>query len=134
METRYIITPEEAQYMERTKGHFSKKMAEWAVSRMEKKDESTGRMKKITPYSIDEVEDIIKPYKQDIPDECIYDCYYLANMAKADYEKTLPTKDAVGMYIKETVCDPDGDPTSVLACFRAKMDNAGVPIFWERML
>lgn len=133
MEVRYIITPEEAQYMEQTKGHFSKKMAEWAVSMMEKKDPS-GSMRRITPFSMDEVEDIIKPYKQDIPDECIYDCYYLANMAKADYEKSLPTKDMIGMYVKETVCDPDGDSTSVLACFRAKMDNKGVPIFWERMI
>ena len=29
---------------------------------------------------------------------------------------------------------PDGKPSNTLACFRAKMDNAGVPIMWERMI
>ena len=49
MEVRYIITEEEAQYMDHYKGHFSKKMAEWAISMMERKDEETGKPKGITP-------------------------------------------------------------------------------------
>lgn len=133
-EVRYIISEEEAQYMEHFKGHFSKKMAEWAISMMEKKDETSGKMKKITPSSLDEVEDALKQYGVEIPGECVYDALYLWNMAKADYEKTMPEKEHKARYVEETLCDPDGCPEMVLACFRAKCDVKGVPILWERMI
>lgn len=134
MEVRYIISDAEAQYMEKYKGHFSKKMAEWAISMMEKKDEASGKMKKITPTPIEEVEEVLGSYGIEIPEESIYDAWYLYNMAKADYEKSLPSKDVKAKYVDETICDPDGDSTMVFACFRAKMDVKGKPIFWERMI
>lgn len=55
-------------------------------------------------------------------------------MATADYPKTLQTDEQKARFVEETICDPDGMPENVLACFEAKMCNAGVPIFWERML
>ena len=70
MEVRYIISEEEAQYMERYKGHFSKKMAEWAISMMER----DGR--KIEPYSLEETNVMLAPYKNLIGEECVYDAWY----------------------------------------------------------
>ena len=134
MEIRYLISEDEAQYQEKHKGHFSKKLAEWAISMMEKKDETTGRMKSITPLSFDEVEEMLKQNSVNIPEKCVYDALYLANMAKADYEKSLPTKQSISKYIEETICDPDGCPEAVLACFCAKMDLKYIPIHWERFL
>lgn len=133
-EVRYIISEEEAQYMEHFKSHFSKKMAEWAISMMEKKDEASGKMKKITPTSLDEIEDALKQYGAELQEECVYDALYLWNMAKADYEKTMPEKEDKAHYVEETLCDPDGCPEMVFACFRAKCDVKGIPIFWERMI
>lgn len=134
MEIRYIIGEDESMYMDKYKGHFSKKMAEWAISMMEKKDETSGKMKKITPSTVEEMEDVLKQYKVVIPDECVYDALYLYNMAKADYEKTMPEKEDKANYIMETLADPDGCPEMVLACFRAKCDVKNIPIFWERMI
>lgn len=134
MEVRYIIGEEEAAYMDKYKGHFSKKMAEWAISMMEKKDEASGKMKKITPSTMEEMEDTLKQYRVEIPDECVYDALYLYNMAKADYEKTMPEKEDRANYIMETLGDPDGCPEMVLACFRAKCDVKNIPVFWERMI
>lgn len=129
MEVRYIITEEEAQYMERNKGHFSKRLADWAVSMMERDGQ------RIQPYTMEEVENMIAPFRNKIGEECIYDAYYLANMAKADYlGSSLADKAHVALYIKDTLCDPDGEPTMVLACFRAKCDVKGIAIHWERML
>ena len=131
----YIVGEEEANYMDKYKGHFSKKMAEWAISMMETKDATTGKMKPITPYSLEEVEDMIKPYKAEIGDECIYDAWYLANMVKADYlGSSIEDKAHVAKYVKDTLGDPDGCSEMVLACFRAKCDVNGVPIYWERMI
>lgn len=134
MEVRYIISEDEAQYQEKHKGHFSKKLADWAISMMEKIDTATGKMKAITPTSLEEVEELLKQNSIKIPEESIYDALYLANMAKADYEESLPTKQVVAKYIKETICDPDGCPEAVLACFCAKMDLKSMPIHWERFI
>ena len=129
MEVRYIITEEEAQYMERYKGHFSKKMAEWAISMMER----DGR--KIEPYSLEETNAMLAPYKNLIGEECVYDAWYLVNMAKADYlGSSLADKAHIALFAKDTLCDPDGEPEMVLACFRAKCDIKRIPIYWERML
>jgi len=134
MEVRYIISEAEAQYQEKFKGHFSKKLADWAISMMEKKDESTGKMKAITPIPLEEVEEMMKQQGIKIPEECIYDVLYLANMIKADYEESLPTKEVKAKYIDETINDPDGCPEAVLACFCAKMDLKNMPIHWERFI
>lgn len=135
MELRYIITEEEAQYMDRYKGHFSRRLAEWAISMMEKKDPVSGKPKPITPYSIEEVEQMTQAFRRQIGEESIYDAWYLANMCKADYlGSSVIDKDHVALFIKDTICDPDGEPQMVLACFRAKCDVKRISIHWERML
>ena len=52
-------------------------------------------------------------------------------MACADYEKSLTSRESVAHFIDETINDPDCKPEAVLACFRAKMDTMGIPIYWE---
>ena len=134
MEVRYIISEEESQYMEIHKGYMSKRLAEWAISMMEKNDGPNGMMKKITPVSIDEIDETMKGVGIEIPEESRYDAWYLYNMSVADYPKSLKTKEDRANYVYETICDPDGDPRNVLACFRAKMDVKGIPIHWERFI
>lgn len=120
--------------MERYKGHFSKKLAAWAISKMQNRD-ATGELKPINTYSLEEVEQMIQPFRSEIGDEAIYDAWYLANMVKADYlGSSVADKAHVALYVKDTLCDPDGKPEMVLACFRAKCDVMGMPIYWERYL
>ena len=129
MEIRYIISEEEAQYMEQYKGHFSKKMAKWAISMMERDG------KPIQSYPLEEVEAMIAPFLDKVGEICVYDAWYMANMAKADYlGSSITDKPHVALFIKDTLCDPDGDPEMVLACFRAKCDVKHIPIHWERMI
>lgn len=128
---KYIMTEEEAMYMQSYQGHFSRKLASWAISNMEMKDPTTEKMKHVTMRSVDDVTEILRSNGVNIPDECIFDAWYLYHMAVADYQKTLKTDELRSLFVDETICDPDGDPTNVLACFAAKMCNAGVPIHWE---
>ena len=89
----------------------------------------------VKPYSLSEVEEMIEPFRKSIGEESVYDAWYLANMCKADYlGSSIPDKEHVALYVKDTLCDPDGEPTMVLACFRAKCDVKGLPIHWERFL
>jgi len=131
---RQYISESEAAYQDMYHGLFSRKLAEWAISRMEVKDTATKQMKKLSARSLDDVQEILKSNKVELPDEFIYTAWYLFNMAVADYQKTCKTDEQRSMFVEETLCDPDGMPENVLSCFVTKMCNAGVPIYWERML
>lgn len=131
---QYYISSEEAQYMDNHHGQFSKKLAEYAISCMEYKDEATQTMKRLTPHTIEEMEENMKKYGLKVQEESIYTAWYLYNMTFADYRRALPTLDVKCLYIDETINDPDCDPAAVLACYRAKMDVCGKPIHWERYI
>ena len=132
-EMKQYITEERAIYEDNFHGLFSRKLAKWAISCMEMKSPE-GTMNPIAMRSVDDVLEILSANKVELPDEYIYTAWYLFHMAVADYPKTLKTDDLRAMYVEETLCDPDGDPTNVLACFEAKMCNADIPIYWERRM
>ena len=131
---RQYISEEQAAYEDTYHGQFSRKLARWAISKMKTEDPSTKAMKPVTPRSVDDVVEILEANKVHIPDEYIYTAWYLYMMAVADYPKTCKTDEQRASFVEETLLDPDGDPTNVLACFEAKMCNAGIPIYWERMI
>lgn len=115
-------------------GLFSRKLAKWAIEGMRVADPATGRKKPIMPVPADDVMEVLAASGVKLPDECMYTAWYLYNMAIADYPKTCKTNEQRAMFVEETLCDPDGDPENVLACFEAKMCNAGVPIYWEMFI
>ena len=120
-------------YEDNFHGMFSRKLAKWAISCMEMKGPD-GQMKPVTMRSVDDVLEILSANKVELPDEYIYTAWYLYHMTIADYPKSLKTDEQRAMYVEETLCDPDGDPRDILSCFEAKMCNAGIPIYWERMM
>ena len=125
------MTEEEAVYMQAYQGHFSRKLALWAISNMELKDATTGKTKPVSIRPVDDVMEILRDNEVEIPDECTFDAWYLYHMSLADYQKTHTSDKQRATFVMETLCDPDGDPTNVLACFEAKMCNVGKPIHWE---
>ena len=125
------MTEEEAAYMQAYQGHFSRKLASWAISNMETEDPTTGKMKPVTIRPVDDVMEILKANGVKIPDECIFDAWYLYMMTIADYQESLPDDKHRAKYVEETICDPDGKSTSVLSCFAAKMCDKGVAIHWQ---
>ena len=125
---------DKTSYVDEYHGLFSRRLAKWAISLMEVKDPSSGQMKPISTRSVDDVVEILTAHGVKLPDEYIYTAWYLYHMAIADYPKTLKTDEQRAHYVEETILDPDGYPTNVLSCFEAKMCNAEIPIYWERML
>ena len=128
----YIIPEGLRAYQDAYQGQFSKKLAEWAISKMRVK--RYGKEEEIKPVPLDDVINAMKNAGVDIPEECIYTAWYLWHMALADYPRTLDNDNRRAWFVDETLNDPDGKPSNVLACFRAKMDNADIPILWERMI
>lgn len=118
--------------MDAYQGQFSKKLAEWAISKMRVKH--YGKEEEVKAIPLDAVIGAMKNAGVNIHEECIYTAYYLWHMAIADNPRSLDSDNRRAWYVDEKLNDPDGKPSNVLACFRAKMDNAGIPIMWERMI
>lgn len=131
---KQYISEGRAMYEDENHGLFSKKLAEWAISKMKTKDPETKQMKSVRMRSVDDIKSVLKEHQIELPEEFIYTAWYLFMMAVADYPKTLKTDAERVSFVEETLCDPDGMPENVLDCFVTKMCNAGVPIYWEMML
>ena len=131
---KQYISEARAIYEDMYCGQFSKRLAEWAISKMKVDDPTTKTIKRLVPVSSDVVQDVLKANNITLPDECTYTAWYLFNMAKADYPKSLANDTQRAFFVEETICDPDGNPANTLDCFVTKMCNAGVPIFWERFI
>ena len=131
---KHYISEGRAMYEDLNHGLFSKRLAEWAISKMKTEDATTGMLKPIKPHSIEEMKEVLKANNIAYPEEFVYTAWYLYNMAFADYPKTLTTDEQRANFVDETLCDPDGTPENVLDCFVAKMCNAGKPIYWEEFL
>lgn len=131
---KQYISEDRAIYEDIYHGQFSRKLAEWAIGNMEVEDHVAGRKEKLAARSLDEVYKLLNSMNMGISDSQIYTAWYLFNMALADYPHALKTDEQRAWFVKETLCDPDGDPSNVLACFEAKMCNAGEPIYWEFMI
>lgn len=131
---KQYISEGRAIYEDQNHGLFSKRLAEWAISNMEVKDETTKELKRLKAPTLDDTKSLLSEHNIDMPSEFLYTAWYLHAMSLADYPKTIKTDEQRASFIEETICDPDGMPENVLDCFVAKMCNADVPVFWEKYL
>lgn len=131
---KQYISEGRAIYEDYNHGLFSKRLAQFAIGNMEMKDAAMNTMRPMPPHSIEEMNEMLTANGIKLPREFTYTAWYLYNMTFADYPKTITTDKQRATYIEETILDPDGTPENVLACYEAKMCNAGIPIYWEMML
>ena len=113
--------------------HFSKKMCEWAISRM--KVEKNGKPEKLEAMKRDEVEELLKKLAVKLENDKGYDAVYVANMAKSDYFKSsIPDEAHLAMFVKDYIDDVDSYPGMPFTRFYADCIGSGTPIMWEQML
>ena len=119
-----------AEYMSEYGEHFSKKMCEWAVSRMM---DSNG--KKLEPWGKEQVDALLKEAGIELNNNKAYDSVYVANMCRADFlGKSVPDNSHLAQYIKDLLDDQDGYEGLVFNRFVMDCAGMGVPIIWEDML
>lgn len=122
------------EYLNNYGWNFSKKLCEFAVAGMKKMD-SNGKEVPITPYSNEEVQQLLKQYGIELKNNVAYNACYVANTFKADFlGKSLPNEQYLCMHIKCYLDDVDGSPTRAMDEFYAKTIALGIPIIWEDML
>ena len=122
------------EYVENYGWHFSKRMHDWAVSKMRVRDEA-GKEKKLEPWSREEVEEMLRKNNITVEHDRGYDVCYVANMLKADFFKKSLTDEAhLALHVKLYLDDIDGDPCRAFDEFLATCIGKGMPINWEDMI
>lgn len=131
LDSRSVFPEGMEEYLSFNGWHFSKKMCQWAVSRMYK--ESNGKKEKIIPITREQLEELFK--KQNIQIEVDYDALYIANMCKADFlGSSIPNDSLLAKYVEDVIGDPDGYDGMPFTRFYADCIGSGTNIPWSDVL
>jgi len=132
--TRYDEYPEAMlAYLRNYGPHFNRKLFEFAVKRMTKWID--GKEQNITPFTKENVENILSNNGINIKNGQLYDCVYVANMCKADFLGSSITDERhLALYIKDVIDDIDAVDGLVFNRFYADCCYKGIAIDWEEML
>ena len=134
LDAREVFPSGMEEYLSQYGWHFSKKMCEWAVSRMYKRN-SLDKKIPIQSWNKDSVDKLLNKYGVTIENKIGYDYVFAANMCIADYYgSSIIDEQLVALFIKDYVDDPDGYEELPFTRFYADCIGSGVPINWEDML
>lgn len=115
--------------------HFSKKMCEWAVSRMYKKEEENKSEQPNSNYTRDKVDILLKRYDLKLENNKGYDDVYIANMCKFDFlGSSIDGEMRLAQFIKDYIDDVDAYEGMPFTRFYADCIGSGTPIMWEDMI
>ena len=121
------------EYLSAYGWHFSKKMCEWAVSRMYKMENK--RRIGIEMMDKANLDALMSRYGLKLTRDKGYDAVYVANMCKADfYGKSIRDEASLAQYVYDTIEDADAYEGMVFTRFYADCVGSGTPINWEDML
>lgn len=110
--------------------HFSKKLAEWAVSRMEGRNGE-----RIAPKDKSEVESLLKDNGVDYSKMEGYDMVYVEAMARSDYfGSSIKDSAHLALFIGDYLNDKDGYEGVALTRFYSDCIGKGYHIYWEDMV
>lgn len=134
LDAREVFPSGMEEYLSQYGWHFSKKMCEWAVSRMYKRN-SLDKKIPIQSWNKDSVDKLLNKYGVTIENKIGYDYIFAANMCIADYYgSSIIDEQHVALFIKDYVDDLDGYEELPFTRFYADCIGSGVPINWEDML
>lgn len=122
------------EYLAQNGWHFSKKMVDWVIEGMYKKDPN-GKRVKIQSYTKENVDELLKRYGINLENKYGYDYVFAANMCKADYfGSSVPDEQRLALFVKDYIDDPDGYPELPFTRFYGDCIGTGRPIPWEEVI
>lgn len=127
----YDIMPDGMrEYLSINGWHFSKKLCEWAVSRMTDRNG-----KKVKMRSKQEIDELLHNYGMEIKNDKGYDVVFAFHMAMSDFlGSSIPDELGCMKYAKDVIDDVDGYPGIVFSRFIADCNGKDEPISWEDAL
>ena len=121
-------------YLSQNGWHFNKKLCEWAVGKMKKKNQ-LNKIDKIAPYTKENLETMLANNNVNIENNIGYDALFVLNMTKADfYGSSITEESRLIKYVKDYLDDPDGYDGIAMTRFYADCIGKGEPIPWEDVL
>jgi len=121
-------------YLAQNGWHFNKKLCEWAVGRMKRKNQ-LNKVDKIVPYTKDNLDTMMKANNITVDNNVGYDALYVLNMAKADYHgSSIVEESRLVKFVKDYLDDPDGYDGVAMTRFYADCIGKGEIIPWEDVL
>ena len=110
--------------------HFSKRMCEWAVSRMR---DMGGSKVKFRPK--EQVDNILKSHGVEIENDQGYDSVFVFHMCISDFLGSSVTDEKhAALYVRDLLDDVDGYDGIAFDRFIADCNGKGVPIIWEDLI
>ena len=127
----YDILPEGMDaYLSVYGHHFSKKMCEWAVSRM--RDMNGDRVKMRTKEQVDTV---LKTNGIIVENDYGYDAVFVMHMCISDFVgSSVPDEKHAALYVRDLLDDKDGYTGIAFDRFVADCSAKGIPIIWSDMI
>ena len=123
------------EYLSTYGWHFSKKMCEWAVSRMYKDGEENKPEQAIPNYTRERVDLLLKRFNLKLDKNKGYDDVYVANMCKFDFlGSSIDNEMKLAQFIKDYIDDADAYEGMPFTRFYADCIGSGTPIMWEDMI
>lgn len=123
------------EYLDMYGWHFSRKMCEWAVSKMRRKNAATGKAEPVDYVDKEKVDEILKKNNIKLENDIAYDPVYVFAMARADYLKSSIVDEAhLAMFVKDYLDDEDGYPEIAFTRFYADCIGKGEVILWEEAM
>ena len=128
--TQYDIKPEGMiNYLRYNGPHFSKRLAEWAISKMKKNG------KTLQATSKQEIDKVMQQLNIQVNNSMLYDYVYVFNMAKADFfGSSLENEKQLAKYVKDYIDDEDGYDGIAFNRFLSDCARKGIVIDWESMI
>lgn len=133
---RYDILPEDMMlYLRHNGKHFNRKLCEFAVSKMYRKDKNTDEKTSIKFITKEKLNQVLEAQNVILERNQLYDAVYVANMCKADFlGSSIEDDKHFALYIKDVIDDPDAYDGLVFNRWYADMCQKGIAIDWEEML
>lgn len=133
--TQFDIKPEAmVNYLRYNGPHFNKKLLQFAVKKMTRRGVD-GKETPIVPYSVEQVDNIIRVNGINLEYNQLYDYVFVANMCKADYLGSSITDEThLAKYIKDVIDDVDGYDGIAFNRWYSDMCRKGIVINWEEMI
>lgn len=127
----YIYPPAMMEYLMENGWHFGKKASDFAASQMKKYNPVTKQNELIKPYTKEEVEELLKKHNIKLENNQLYDCVYVANVAKADLlGSSIEDEKHLALYIKDEIDDVDRKEGVIMKMWYAMMYGNGKVIPW----
>ena len=130
-----ICQPKEmTEYKNKYGPHFNKKLFDFAVSHMYKRNES-GSKELIEPYSNDYITTLLDTHGVQLERNRLYDAVYVACMCKADFLGSSITDEYhLALYIKDVIDDIDAPEGTVFNRWCSDISHSDTQINWKEMM